>query len=402
MNKKEPEIEFYEYGLPLRSNYNIKKEESKYYNPNLEFDIYDKSQQVSNFKVDSFDPTSGIVFQLDEEEETINNYNNEYAFFIYDNMCNLLKNKFLIYNLGFVNFFGMLYHAISTNNDKNIEIKNYFNFNNKDLVLYDLINNNNILNNNKNINIKNIILLYTNNLNSDYIKYVSKVCQIYNLQNININKLNQDLNNYFENKITNILKSSMLNNLINNREIICISMGIISPYWMTKFDKVVKEQDIELMVSYKKSYYYYEDENYQVIELITDDNLLSFGFIKSNNQIFTNNIYNDIQKNLRLTVMDKVIIPKISFNSKIRYNSILKNTGLTEIYNEIGTNELSEEKIKMGDLIQNILIVLDNKGKMNNLNGGIRNKSCNFIIKNNFSYYVKIRENNNIIITGYY
>jgi serine protease inhibitor len=135
---------------------------------------------------------------------------------------------------------------------------------------------------------------------------------------------------------------------------------------------------------------------------------MSFGILLSDGDYFptiTSELINFMIDNLTLTKFKYLVIPQINDNIKMKYTNILKETGLTRIFNSLEVPELiTNNNIYLNDILQNIHLII-NKNNKTNINttdsekvSGINAKKIN----TPFIYYIRINTVNTILCMGQY
>lgn len=417
-------------GMPLRSQFNPKKNDvdlEKSYNKYLDFNIFDDDQQESNLEISYFDPTGNSAFSFsdigknDSPKKTepiylISNSITDYSFFIYENLRNLTQDNTLFSTHSIFDILSVLYIASKSGSES--ELKNYLSFVDKDTVFTGCLGLKKYINKSECYDYQNILLISKKNpVNSEFINYISPLVTCFtvntNESEKEANKLNIYLNSHYNNILGTIFRPDHLNNL----NITCLTVGLLRPVWKIPFDKIIKSKFMgkeisikDMMYSSGKTHKYFEDDNFQVLEMEMYDDIFSMGFLlpkKITNKLPQINLkdFDIYTEHMKYSVMDEIIIPKFKTQCKLRVSNILKKTGLNNIFNNIDLPELLGNQSKITDFVQNFTLLVDEKYIINNNNshkfrGAISNRK--FIVNRPFIYYIKLKTTNTIILMGQY
>jgi serine protease inhibitor len=187
----------------------------------------------------------------------------------------------------------------------------------------------------------------------------------------------------------------------------------IRPIWHVAFDKIVKgsfythdgKRDANYMYGVGKSFGYYEDNLIQLVEIKCLKQSSSMGIILSKNDDefdFDETKIKFYISHLKDVVLDEIKIPTFKQELKMRYNSILKATGLNTVFAKIVAPDFFPETAVLHDVVQNVSIVVDNiYGKQHELNRGYRT-SRKFLATKPFIYYFRLTDTNTILLVGSY
>lgn len=411
-----------ERGLPMRSHYTIKK--PLYDQNDTQFDIFDKTKP-SNLHIKNNDPyiseQSTTFANINESTEKISNQLNPYIISLnnintinlrlYEYIQDIVINKSIIINgVGLNNLFSSLY--LISNGLTEIELKKFFNYEKKNILYKGLISVNEMTNSlSKIIKMRNIMIISDNvPYNSNYYNSIKHLCLLIKINhtdpinearktNLLIKKMMKD------NNIKNLVTPDNFKNL----QLMFLTTAIIKPVWNNKFDEVIidmfnQTKKMKFMSSRYKSYGYYEDEIYQLLEINCMNNCAMMGFILTK-KIEIDKISDTLKNmidNIKKCIFDEVRIPCFEQNLKMRYNNTLKDLGLNSIFTQITSSTLFPEKIVLQDVIQNIKIVVNNTFIDSNETVKGYKTTKKFIVDRSFIYYIRIPKTNTILFIGTY
>jgi len=309
-------------------------------------------------------------------------------------------NEFSISGFGLYLCFGTIY--LISKNMVEMDLKNYFGFQNKKQFNAGLLTLKESLTENISINgyIINDETVTTNLKTSNNLKPL-----VHNIV-INKNNLSNELN-----RLNNIIyktsgiKNCMSANTVSNIEINLICTIRLTPIWLYGIDKIVdmkfKDDVMKFIVFKNKSFNYYEDINKIYIEVPLINNIYVLGFIVSNNDKLTD--LKDIIKsigNMKKTVLNDVSIPILNKRYKIRLNKTLQKTGLNSVFVTNEPNLLFPENSSINDCLQYTEIIFGTvSDNMKSSNESYKTvKKC--ILNKSFEFYLRNVENNCIVLTG--
>ena len=418
------ESDIFDKGMPLRSNFTIKQ--SKYDdNPYNDFDLHRKEhKKKKTLNTVGYLDSSSDYAGLDEAMKSITKGSDPYEICISDlnsttcwmhsNMFKISQDSFVMNGFGLFSGFGILY-LISRGNTE-LELKNYFNFQDKkhlnaglltirdslnqfrDQIVMDsyIINDKNIPNNTQTAK-KLKSLIFSVMINRDYPDQEAQ-------------RVNHIINTV--SRMKNVISASTL----SKSDISLISVCLIDPIWAYKIDNIIKGRfrgseeiktnsimTMDFIRFMGKTFDYYEDAEKQVIEIPMFGEVYCIGMILTK----TDNIINTDLKTLgisinylRPTVLDEVMIPMINKRYKTRLNGTLQKTGLNIVFSEQEMAGLYPEGGSLNDVIQYIDIMFGTRcGKKKCENKGYRT-TRKFIANRSFEFYLRNCETNCILAMG--
>lgn len=405
--------------MPMRSNFNIKQQiDDK--SSHKDFELFDEND--INKKIDCFDSGSDYS-DVHNSMNKISSQNNpislckcgiEYiGFYLLNNMIPIINKSFVINTFSLYNIFGVLY--IGSKDNSEIELKNYFSYPDKSIVIKGLSN---LISNFTHFNshiISNNYIIISNKLSYNSPLFTN-LKTLSNLKIIDTNNPNIESNllNILINKLMGkTMKNMVTPDNLHNIDIILLNSTLITPTWSIPFhynEKGTFTNDnspskCNFMVSNGNTYDYYTNEHFQLLELNCSNNNLSMGIVLSKKtsllKLSPDMIHYYIPK-LKSTLLHKVKIPIFQTISKIRYTNFLKHTNLKNVFSDLHIPDLISDNCKLNDVIQNIEIIISNNSISPIINTNITKNLPSFIANSPFIYYFRYIPNNIIIILGLY
>lgn len=420
-------------GMPMRSAFNAKRndeESDKSYNKYLNFDIYD-DEKPDNLNVSYYDPSGGSMFNFSDMKKSnlaknsadsnmalMNNVINDFNWFIFENIRKLMGDTTLVASYQIINIMGSLYMSSKGNTEH--ELNNYFHFPTKEVIHTGLLGLKKYIDKSQCIDFRDIILINK--------KYQVASSFINNLKDLNGIFVVDPQQPILESHKINVWLNKLFGNLpgmvfnkdhISKMEINCLSIGVIRTTWAQPFDNVFKNRFyakhasnikmMDMMQSYGKTHYYFESNDFQLLEMRMFDNILSMGYILPKSTINIPDVKEkDIQvciRNLQATVIDELVIPKFMKQCKLRISSLFKKSGLEQIFHRVDIPELIDKPGVITDIVQNFTIIVDesynesqNSSKDKNVHG--INSNRKFIANRPFIFYFRCIQTDTIILTG--
>jgi len=425
-----------DHGMPLRSQYNTKKNHTdleEQYNKHRDsnFNIYDDSSSV-DFDVSYYDPHSSSTNMCDlknlsskiiGKSPAVNNQSivsdiiNEYNWDMFKGINRLDNEGTFYYVYGIIKLMGILYNASTAETETSI--KNYFNFQDKNIVFSGLSSLENILKKSKCCNFTDFLLINKQHrLDNRFLNNINNLVkiQLLNPQNAKYESHNFTLllNKTYNNYLGNIISDSQIQKL----SFLCLSVGLIRSEWKLPFSLkytrcdqnlrsnalVFKNNTVASMYNVGKSYKYFEDNMNQILEIPMTDNILSMGIIlpKGNIRYVSLKEFAVCTTNMTMTCLDEVSIPCFKLKSKMRISNMFKKTGLGDIFDNMVIPEFTNETTCLTDFVQNIYVIVDNNYKLTSESvqqSGVMSKR-KFIVDKPFTWYFKLNQTNTILVTG--
>ena len=423
-------------GMPLRGNYDVKR---ALYDDNayLDFDLYGKGGGPA---VGSFDPLgegagfsgidasmSKITTQADAveicgggiEKVTINLFNSLVS------SGSMEGNPFILNCMGMYAFFALLY--MSGRGATEIELKKFFGFAEKEICvrgLRELFEDMGSGGGEDMIINHNIIVM------SDEIPYDPKFVEVVKhfclFTRVNVGKVGAKvgakhkvmsevvkLNRIVESLCEpHVMRRPFVVDTLTNLQLMFLNVSVIHPVWSVAFDEVVggeftgvhRDRNVKFLHSIGKSYGYYEDASYQVLE-IDCCGYLMMGLLLPKTEVmphFDSMKLHFYVSNMRVSVLDEVKVPCFSQDCKLRFNSSLKMLGLNTVFMKLISPLFLPEGGQVHDVVQNVKIVVNNEARGNNDKGGARGYRTmrKFLANRPFAYYFRLVKSNVIVFVG--
>lgn len=411
--EKLADFDGYDKGMPMRSSFTLKK--AKYDNTHHDFDLYDKTGRHEKTNVQYSDNYSGDYADIDESMKTITNSTDPYetcisnisstTCWLHSNMFMLSKNDYIVNGFGLFSSMGVIY--LMSNNNIQLELKNYFDYQDKKHLNAGLLTIKGLIGN------KGDQLIIDNYIITDNIVPLSTVIAkrlkllLFNII-VNKNHINSETH-----KVNNIIGThSKIYNVVSQNtlsfgHISLISVCKINPTWFYKIDNIIKIKFNGIprkFVRYVgKTFDYYEDSERQIIEIPFYNDDIAFGIILSkHNQNSSSDlkILNTSISYLKPTVLEEVLFPIFKKRYKTRLNKTLQKTGLTSIFEEKNIHRLYPEGANLDDYIQYTDVIISDKcsNKLSN-NKGYKTVR-KFIANRMFEYYIRLTDINCILLMG--
>lgn len=319
----------------------------------------------------------------------INGINN-YGFFLFDNMLDIMKSAFIFSPYLIYTIFASLFIASDGNTE--IELKNYFNYQRSDLLsvgLQDIKTNIKTLGN---------CIIFSDEIeyNSDFCKNVNMFTKIRKINTNNYLNETEDINNIIY-KLSNLSKKSINSDIIKNTSVTLLNYGYINPTWTSYFSKCVTHNNIEYAVAINQMFGYYEQSNLQVLEIKSTDNIC-FGIIYGDIEL-NDKTYKMIESNLKPTLLGEVRIPKFSLTTKLKFANLLKETDLKTVFMDLKCPQLFNSECEITECLQNLEFHFTEKS-VNSTHNSLKSHK-KFIVEKSFRFYVRTTENVILLLGSY-
>lgn len=375
--------------MPSRSGYSINKP------------IYDgeSSSRRSDKMISSYNPY-GDFAEIGADTKLSDNINtsktcvngiNNYGFFLFDNMLDVMNSAFIFSPYLIYSIFASLFIASDGNTE--IELKNYFSFPRSDQLSAGLQE--------IQLKIKSIgnCIIFSDEIdyNPQFCKNINTFTKIRKVNKQNYEKEMNEINNIIKN-MSNLSKKSISNDTIKNCSITLLNYAYIDPTWTSYFSKIVKMNNIDYVVAINQTFGYYEQPGLQILEINSVDGIC-FGIIFGDIELNDKN-YKNITSNLKPTILDEVRIPKFSITTKLRYTNLLKETDLKTVFIDLKCPYLFNSECEVSDCLQNMEFHFTEKCVKNNKLNGIKT-TRKFIVDKSFRFYVRTQENVILLFGSY-
>lgn len=413
----------YDKGMPVRSSYTVKK--SRYDdNSHLDFDLFEK---VDKRKIDHVlysDTNAGDYAVLDEAMKSITAGTDPYETCISDinsttcwlnsNMYTHCRSKYVVNGFGLFMGFGTIY-MISQGNTV-IELKNYFNFQDKKHLNAGLLTIKDDLTKHRDQIIVNNYLINDKDIPNNIATAEKLKALVFNLV------INRDYPEDETDRINAIIhKLSGMTDVVSTETLSRSSISLISvakvfPIWAFKIDNTTKSRFRDVITGQVetttfirfvgKTFSYYEDAERQIVEIPMYGDLFVIGIVLNKiENVNTSTELKDLStafSYLKETVLDELTFPIIKKRFKMRLNKTLQKTGLNVVFTHNEMSGLFPEDGSLEDCLQYVDI---------NFNLRSANKKCEnkgyrttrkVIANRTFEFYLRNIESNCIIMMGRY
>lgn len=424
----------FDRGLPMRPKSMSAKlsQEDKPFDMTTRFDVF--TQPITN-NVKSYDPDNNYA-DINESSRSLTSQLkptnicgdgiSSLTNTIFNNMGNIGRVK------SFVNGYGLYTLAaglfVSSKGITEIELKKYFAFPSKEILTEGLTQYDYIL---TNISFVNSIITFNTMIVGDVpvnLNYFGKklrkfasLIQAGNNASYEAARINTIINNQLTRFMPGIKTRKHVNPVnIEKLQLMLVSSTIIRPVWSISFDlkrgpftHTIFDQGVfkthttehKYLVTHNKTFDYYESQECRILEVPflckIPKHALSFGFIIVPS-LNTSIDIPDLTKQLRPYMIKKVQLPSFEYDYKIRFNSVLKKTGLVTLFEYIESSKLFPKKTVLHDVIQNTKIIVKDFG-IETDNQPTSNKVKNhFVINKSFIFYIRHKTSNTILFTGTY
>lgn len=420
--------DIFDKGMPVRSSFTVKR--ARYdNNSHLDFDLFDKVDKKSVGKI-AYSDGGGEYADLDEAMISITDSTDPYEIcisnvnsttcWLHSNMYVCSKEDYVVNGFGLFSSFGVIY-MISRGNTE-LELKNYFNFQDKKHLNAGLLTVRDDLNRHRDqIVIDNYLINDKNTPNKiDVAKKLKSL--IFNVV------INRDLADHEAERVNKIINTvSGMRDVVSpgtlgrsNRGRSTISLVLVArlnPIWKYEIENIVKARfrgnhnpdnipgnDIVDFIRFLgKTFDHYEDPERQVIEIPMHGDVFAVGMILSKiNTTGSTDLkcINTSINYLKPTVMDEVLIPVIQRRFKTRLNKTLQKTGLNVVFSEQEMIGMFPEGGSFDDCVQYVDINFGSRSSKKNCNNRGYRTTRKFIANREFEFYLRNTKTNCIMMMG--
>lgn len=429
-----------DHGMPSRFFLENEQTPSRHtspdYNPNLDFELFEKKPDLNISYTDS---SSKIHFSdISEQQQILSkksfinqndkelSKNLEYFTIAFLNRISSSFNRLrsiVLSPYSIISVFGVLYRG--SNSSTEIELREFFKYPNKNTIFTSLLNIQKDM-------IKNGTALISNNiyfsnkfpLNQIFINYVKELVDIISINPLNrigtVEKINVDISKKSKGVFNSVIDPSMIK---PDTSLMIINTIYFYSSWKTKFNKDQTRPEpfygmnhtyrtVPLMTQYNVNHYYFEDTENQVLEMDYKDNNYCFGIVLPKSRSYPELRPDQLEYYISLlskTDIHTVSIPKFKQMSKYNINNLLKQLGLQNIFKQADLSEITpgSMKLNLSDIIHHTFIIIDERGgeSINNkhLQNSLPDHIKRTVIANHpFLYYVRHKPSNILLITGVY
>jgi serine protease inhibitor len=415
-----------ERGMPYRSQVNIRKNLHEQ-NMHPEYLLRKSSQPTKDMK--AFDPfssqlTSNLFSDVEEStkisqatkiDSLCSDNINTLSIFFVKNLLKILSTPFVISSVDIYSIFTTLYVASKGNTE--IELKNYFEFPRKDLLvngysplLEDLERNR--------IHVKSgsCILFDGNNpVNPSFCKYIENISKVRKVNTNNIHDECTMINNIIGQITQNQdMKKSITKSSLENINTLLLTYSYINPTLLINNYEIVQSGflskfaghvNVNYLVAHQQIFGFAEHNNLRILELCCENSEVMYGIVnlqgRGGEVDFTKQDMLNCIKKLKPVLFNKIQFPLFNIKTKLKLKNVFKKTDLVTVFLDLNCPELFSEKTKLDDLLQNSEIKIEAKTKRVKMNTEY-NSDKTFIVDKSFVYYMRLRKSNTIITIGYF
>jgi serine protease inhibitor len=414
--------DIFDKGMPVRSSFTVKK--ARYdNNSHLDFDLFDKVDKKSVGKI-AYSDGGGEYADLDEAMKSITDSADPYEIcisnvnsttcWLHSNMYVCSKEDYVVNGFGLFSSFGVIY-MISKGNTE-LELKNYFDFQDKKHLNAGLLTLRDDLNHHRDqIVIDNYLI--NDKRTPSKIDVAKKLKSL--IFNVVINRDYADHEAERVNKIINTvsgMKDVVSSETLSRSNISLVLVARLNPIWKYEIENIVKarfrgnydamnsDSDIIDFIRFLgKTFDHYEDAEKQVIEIPMHGDVFAVGMIlsKVNTTRSTDlKCINTSINYLKPTVMDEVLIPVIQRRFKTRLNKTLQKTGLNMVFSQQEMIGMFPEGGSFDDCIQYVDIKFGTRSSKKNCNNRGYRTTRKFIANREFEFYLRNTKTNCIMMMG--
>lgn len=408
------ESDVFAKGMPLRSSFTVKR--SIYdTNSHLDFDLFDKIDKKHSNDISYNDTSSGDYAGIEDAMKTITRGVDPYetcvgdinstTCWMHSNMFMMQQDDYIVNGFGLFMGHGILY-LISRGNTE-IELKNYFNFQDKKHLNAGLLTIREKTNLFRDQIIIDVYLINDKKIPSN-LELANKLKSLIFNVVINLQYPDQEVE-----RINNIIKTiSGLNNIVSantllKSEISLITVAKLNPKWAYKVENTVnvrfKGKVINFIRFVGKTFDYFEDAERQLIEIPMYGDVFSIGMCLAKQNIDAPTDLKALSTSINYmkpTILDEVMFPMIKKRYKTRLNKTLQKTGLNVVFSEHELVGLFPETGSLNDCVQYVDLLFGTKsGNKRCDNKGYRT-TRKFIANKSFEFYLRNTENNCIMMMG--
>lgn len=405
----------YDHGMPMRSSYSTKKavyDQNSY----LDFDLFNKDKKVRS-RVKYSDPSGGDFCGIDDSTSIISERSDPHRIcldgissinvFLHNNIRKVFKESYNINGLSLYITFAILFYGSARNSE--IELKNYFNFLNKD-VMSDEINR--LIHDNVN-SIYPFMKFRSYVLNDRFVPLskqfakLSTVVPFITIDTTHPVEESHRLNDIFrrETGAPNIISKKTVRNI----EVAVINIMRLNPVWGIPVDSLEMHRFMGMKNPFIKfsgqSFGLYEDPDKIVFEIPMKGMKMFFGIVlpKSDNPVkISQSSLEAAISDMKETVIDEVLIPKIVKRLKMRLNTILQDTDLKVIFMDTDLPAIFPERGgNINDVVQYCDLIIDERSVKSKKRTRGYDSMRKIVVDRSFTYYVRYAPENLIMSMGH-
>jgi len=406
-----------ERGMPSRPTVNIRK---NLHEQNVHPEYLLRKSREPTKNMNPFDPfaTSGGFAEINADtkitqstkvESLCSENINSLSIFFVKNLAKILVTPFIISSIDIYRAFASLY--ISSKGNTEIELKNYFEFPRKELLVDNFTT---ILNNlQKNENqIKNgSCILFDKNLpiNPEFCKYVDQLTKVRKIDLQNVNNETNVINNIITQLTQSNMKKSVSIQNLENLNVLLLTYSYINPTLLINNPEVKLGKffslfsglsQVNYIFGHQQVFGFAQHENLELLEICCENSELMFGMIKIDEEInFKKQDLITATKKLKPVFFNYIQFPMFNIQTKLKLKNVFKKSDLQTIFLDLNCPELFSEQTKLDEVLQNSEIKIDKKFKKVKTSSNYKSDR-NYIIDKSFVYYFRLRNSNTFITIG--
>jgi serine protease inhibitor len=338
---------------------------------------------------------------------------NSLSMFFVKNLFKILVSPFVVSSIDIYRIFAAIY--IGSKGNTEIELKNYFEFPRRELLLENFSQ---ILNNleSNEINIKSGSCILFNqelSINPQFCKYIDILTKV---RKINLNSISNEITsvNDIISQITHPhMKKSITSQNLENLNVLLMTYSFINPtllineYQLGKgnFFSVFSGNSVVNYVLVKnQSFGFAQHDKIEILEICCEQNELMYGMIKLDQmeQLEINlkkiDLMNTINK-LKPVYFKSVQFPLFNIQTKLKLKNVLKKSDLQTVFLDLNCPELFSDETKLDEVLQNSEIKIESKFKKIKLQNSYKSEKT-YILNTSFIYYLRLRKTNTFVSIG--
>ena len=407
-----------ERGMPFRPSVNIRKNIHEQ-NIHPEYLLRKSREPVKSMK--PFDPHASGPGFADINTDTkltsstkvdfmcSDNINSLSMFFV-KNLFKILVSPFVISSIDIYRIFAALY--IGSKGNTEIELKNYFEFPRRELLLENFSQILNNLEMNEKHFKSGACILFDQELsiNPSFCKYIDNLTKV---RKINLNSLQSETNS-INDIITQIthpeMKKSITSQNLENLNVLLMTYSYMNPtllindyqFGQGKFLSIFGGETLVNYVQAKNQLFgFSQHEGMEILELCCEQSELMFGMIKLEQPEINFkkiDLINAVKK-LKPVYFKLIQFPLIHIQTKLKLKNVFKKSDLQTIFLDLNCPELLSDETKLDEVLQNSEINIEPKfKKVKSLNEYKSEKT--YVLNRSFIYYLRLRKTNTFVSIG--
>ena len=335
---------------------------------------------------------------------------NSLSIFFVKNLLKILVTPFAISSIDIYSAFSSIYLGSKGNTE--IELKNYFEFPRRDLLLenYSIILND-MQKNSSHVKSGSCILFDENlPVNQSFCKYINKLS---NLRKINLGNVSSEvntINNIVSQLTQNDMKKSVSSQNLERLNVLLLTYSYANPTLllnniqmkMGDFHSIFTgSSQVKYVYASEQVFGFIETDSMKILEICCESSEVMFGLITlDGGEInFNKKDLMNSTKNLKPVLFNYIQFPMFTIKTKLKLKNVFKKTDLQTIFVDLNCPELFSEKTRIDEVLQNTEIKIDNKFKKVKSTSEFKSAKT-FILDKSFVYYLRLRKTNTIFMIG--